>query len=148
MTSSSLARCIAGSALAAILAAAPVKLAAQASSPPQLGGVSASGSYLAARHAAREEVDQFRRDLLEAGRRATSASVIPWIAVAPAGIGHEGRTSRANLRVSRPSASSRSTASETISSRSGAVPVVSQSKTAYAAGAGTSLRLCTGPGRL
>jgi hypothetical protein len=54
VTSSSLARCIAGSALAAILAAAPVKLAAQASSPPQLGSITASGNYLAARHAGQQ----------------------------------------------------------------------------------------------
>jgi tetratricopeptide (TPR) repeat protein len=54
VTSSSLARCIAGSALAAILAAVPVELAAQASSPPQLGSISASGNYLAARHAGQQ----------------------------------------------------------------------------------------------
>jgi tetratricopeptide (TPR) repeat protein len=54
VTSSSLARCIASSALAAILAAAPVKLAAQASSPPQLGSITASGNYLAARHAGQQ----------------------------------------------------------------------------------------------
>jgi tetratricopeptide (TPR) repeat protein len=52
--SSSLARCITGSALAVILAAAPVELAAQASSTPQSGNTSASGSYLAARHAGQQ----------------------------------------------------------------------------------------------
>jgi tetratricopeptide (TPR) repeat protein len=52
--SSSLARCITGSALAVILAAAPVELAAQASSTPQSGSISASGSYLAARHAGQQ----------------------------------------------------------------------------------------------
>jgi tetratricopeptide (TPR) repeat protein len=50
----SLARCITGSALAAILAAAPIELAAQASNPPQPGSSSASGSYLAARHAGQQ----------------------------------------------------------------------------------------------
>ncbi len=49
MSSSSLARWIAGSALAAILVAAPITLAAQ--SPQDLRGLTASGSYLAARHA-------------------------------------------------------------------------------------------------
>jgi tetratricopeptide (TPR) repeat protein len=52
--SSSLARCVTGSALAVIIAAAPVELAAQASSPPQPGSISASGSYLAARHAGQQ----------------------------------------------------------------------------------------------
>jgi tetratricopeptide (TPR) repeat protein len=51
VTSSSLARWIAGSALAGILAAAPITLAAQAPSPHDLRGLTASGSYLAARHA-------------------------------------------------------------------------------------------------
>ena len=51
MPSSSLARWIAGSALAAILAAAPITLAAQAPSPQDLRGLTVSGSYLAARHA-------------------------------------------------------------------------------------------------
>jgi len=49
--SSSLARFVAGSALAGILAAAPITLAAQAPSPRDLRGLTASGSYLAARHA-------------------------------------------------------------------------------------------------
>jgi tetratricopeptide (TPR) repeat protein len=51
VTSSSLARWIAGSALAGILAGAPITLAAQAPSPQQIRGLTASGSYLAARHA-------------------------------------------------------------------------------------------------
>ncbi len=51
MSSSSLARWIAGSALAAIVVAAPITLAAQAPSPQDLRGLTASGSYLAARHA-------------------------------------------------------------------------------------------------
>ena len=53
MTSSSLARWIAGSALAAVLAVAPIELTAQATSPQDLSGVTVSGSYLAARHAGR-----------------------------------------------------------------------------------------------
>jgi tetratricopeptide (TPR) repeat protein len=51
VTSSSLARFIAGSALAVILVAAPITLAAQAPSPGDLRGLTVSGSYLAARHA-------------------------------------------------------------------------------------------------
>jgi tetratricopeptide (TPR) repeat protein len=51
VTSSSLARFIAGSALAVILVAAPITLAAQAPSPRDLRGLTVSGSYLAARHA-------------------------------------------------------------------------------------------------
>jgi tetratricopeptide (TPR) repeat protein len=51
VTSSSLARWIAGSALAAILTAAPIELSAQAPSPHDLSGLTAAGSYLAARHA-------------------------------------------------------------------------------------------------
>jgi tetratricopeptide (TPR) repeat protein len=51
VSSSSLARWIAGSALAAIVVAAPITLAAQAPSPQDLRGLTASGSYLAARHA-------------------------------------------------------------------------------------------------
>jgi tetratricopeptide (TPR) repeat protein len=50
VTSSSFARCIAGTALAAILAASPFELAAQPSEQ-DLIGATASGSYLAARHA-------------------------------------------------------------------------------------------------
>jgi tetratricopeptide (TPR) repeat protein len=53
VTSSSLARFIAGSALAAILAAAPIELSAKPPSPKDLSGLTASGAYLAARHAGR-----------------------------------------------------------------------------------------------
>ena len=53
MTSSSFGRCAAGSALAALLAAAPTPLAAQQTSA-QSGAISASGSYLAARHAGQQ----------------------------------------------------------------------------------------------
>jgi hypothetical protein len=57
--SSSLARCIAGTApvafLASFLAIAPVELAtAQAPTAQELAGLTASGSYLAARHAGRQ----------------------------------------------------------------------------------------------
>ena len=49
MTSLSFGRCIAGSVLAAFLAAGPTHLAAaQPRSATELGGISASGSYLAA----------------------------------------------------------------------------------------------------
>ena len=51
MTSSSLARWIAGSALALILAAAPFELTAKATSSDDTAGFTASGAYLAARHA-------------------------------------------------------------------------------------------------
>ena len=54
MTSSSFGRCAAGSALAAFLAAAPTPLAAQQTSVLQSGAISASGSYLAARHAGQQ----------------------------------------------------------------------------------------------
>ena len=54
MTFSSLGRCIAGSALAAFLAAAPFELAAQPTSALEVAGVTASGSYLAARHAGQQ----------------------------------------------------------------------------------------------
>ena len=55
MTSSSLARCVAGTALAAFLISAPVELAAaQTPTPQELAGLTASGSYLAARHAGRQ----------------------------------------------------------------------------------------------
>ena len=54
MTSSSLGRCIAGSALAAFVAAAPVQLAAQPLSALELANTTASGSYLAARHAGQQ----------------------------------------------------------------------------------------------
>jgi hypothetical protein len=45
-------------------------------------------------------------------------------------MGQDGRMSDPNLTVSLPSGSSSTSASETISSRSGSVPVVSQSNTA------------------
>ncbi len=54
MTSSSIGRCIAGSALAAFVVAAPVKLAAQPLSALELANTTASGSYLAARHAGQQ----------------------------------------------------------------------------------------------
>jgi tetratricopeptide (TPR) repeat protein len=54
VTSSSLGRCIAGSALAAFVAAAPVKLVAQPLSTLELANATASGSYLAARHAGQQ----------------------------------------------------------------------------------------------
>ncbi|HEX9072713.1 MAG TPA: hypothetical protein VF852_12265, partial [Pseudolabrys sp.] len=54
MTSSSFGRCIAGSALAAFLAAAPFQLAAQPMNALESGGLTASGSYLAARHAGQQ----------------------------------------------------------------------------------------------
>ncbi len=54
MTSLSLARCVAGSALAALITAAPITLAAQAPSAQDLVGITASGSYLAARHAGQQ----------------------------------------------------------------------------------------------
>lgn len=55
MVSSNLARLIAGSALAALLVVAPTTLSAQTSASTQddLDGLTASGSYLAARHAGR-----------------------------------------------------------------------------------------------
>ena len=54
MTSSSLARCIAGGALAAVLAAIPANLAAQATSSVLPSSSTASGNYLAARHAGQQ----------------------------------------------------------------------------------------------
>ena len=51
MTISSFARFFAGSALAAAIMAAPVTLAAQSPAPEDLNGLTAAGSYLAARHA-------------------------------------------------------------------------------------------------
>jgi tetratricopeptide (TPR) repeat protein len=50
----SFARCIAGTALAALLAGVPIELAAQAPTAQDLSGLTASGSYLAARHAGRQ----------------------------------------------------------------------------------------------
>jgi tetratricopeptide (TPR) repeat protein len=52
--SSSLARCVIGTALTAFLVAAPIELAAQAPAAPDLSGLTASGSYLAARHAGQD----------------------------------------------------------------------------------------------
>jgi tetratricopeptide (TPR) repeat protein len=54
VTLSSFGRCIAGSALAAFLAAAATPLAAQQTSALQSSAISASGSYLAARHAGQQ----------------------------------------------------------------------------------------------
>ena len=54
MTVSSFKRCTVGSALAAFLAAAPIQLAAQPTSALQSPNTSASGSYLAARHAGQQ----------------------------------------------------------------------------------------------
>jgi len=54
VTFSSFARCAFGTALAAFLVAAPIELSAQAPSVADLAGVTASGSYLAARHAGQE----------------------------------------------------------------------------------------------
>ena len=54
MISSSFARCVIGTALAAFLVAAPIELAAQAPAAPDLSGMTGSGSYLAARHAGQE----------------------------------------------------------------------------------------------
>ena len=51
VTSSSLARCIAGTALAIVLAAAPIEISAQPNPAGEMSGLTASGSYLAARHA-------------------------------------------------------------------------------------------------
>ena len=53
MTFSSLARFTAGSVLAAILAVAPIELSAKPPSPQDMSGLTASGAYLAARHAGR-----------------------------------------------------------------------------------------------
>jgi tetratricopeptide (TPR) repeat protein len=54
VTFSSLARCIAGTALAAFFASAPIELAAQAPTAQELAGITTSGSYLAARHAGQQ----------------------------------------------------------------------------------------------
>ena len=54
MTVSSFKRCTVGSALAAFLAAAPIQLDAQPTSALQSPNTSASGSYLAARHAGQQ----------------------------------------------------------------------------------------------
>jgi len=52
--SSSLARCIAGTALAVFAVSLPFETSAQALTAQELSGLSASGSYLAARHAGRQ----------------------------------------------------------------------------------------------
>jgi tetratricopeptide (TPR) repeat protein len=54
VTSSSFARCVVGTALAAFVVALPVELSAQAPSAQDLAGMTATGSYLAARHAGHE----------------------------------------------------------------------------------------------
>jgi tetratricopeptide (TPR) repeat protein len=54
VTSLRLARCTAGTALAVLLTAAPITLAAQAPTAQDLAGMTASGSYLAARHAGQQ----------------------------------------------------------------------------------------------
>ena len=54
MTSLTFARCISGAALAAFVIAAPINLAAQAPAAQEPVGLTASGSYLAARHAGQE----------------------------------------------------------------------------------------------
>jgi len=51
VNSSSIARCILGTALAAFLVTSPVALSAQAPTEQDLAGMTATGSYLAARHA-------------------------------------------------------------------------------------------------
>jgi len=54
VTSSRFARCLIGTALTAFLAALPIELAAQAPAAPEISGMTASGSYLAARHAGQD----------------------------------------------------------------------------------------------
>src|SRR3974377_1218479 len=54
LISSSLARCAIGTALAVFLVAAPIELSAQAPAAQDLAGITASGSYLAARHAGQQ----------------------------------------------------------------------------------------------
>ena len=54
MTSSTLTRCMVGTALVAFLVALPVELSAQAPSTQDLAGLTATGSYLAARHAGQQ----------------------------------------------------------------------------------------------
>jgi tetratricopeptide (TPR) repeat protein len=54
VNSSSFARCVVGTALATFLAAAPIELAAQPPTAQDLVGLTASGSYLAARHAGQQ----------------------------------------------------------------------------------------------
>jgi len=54
VNSSSFVRCLTGAALAVLLTAAPISLAAQAPTAQDLLGITASGSYLAARHAGQQ----------------------------------------------------------------------------------------------
>jgi tetratricopeptide (TPR) repeat protein len=54
VTSSSLARCVLGTALVVFLVAAPIELSAQVPTTLDLSGMTASGSYLAARHAGQQ----------------------------------------------------------------------------------------------
>ena len=54
MTSSSLTRCMIGAALAAFLLALPIELSAQVPTAQELAGMTATGSYLAARHAGQQ----------------------------------------------------------------------------------------------
>jgi tetratricopeptide (TPR) repeat protein len=54
VTSSSLIRCLTGTALAAVLVVLPIKLSAQAPTAQQLANMTAAGSYLAARFASQQ----------------------------------------------------------------------------------------------
>ena len=54
MTPSKVKRCLVGTALAAFIAGLPIEISAQAPSAQELAGMSATGSYLAARHAGQE----------------------------------------------------------------------------------------------
>jgi hypothetical protein len=94
-----------------------------------------------------EEPDQLAATSRRRAPSATDASSIPCTAVASDGIGPAGRTRLAKRSSSTPSASSRTTASETISSDSTSVPVVSRSTTAYPRGTATSYRRRTDPGK-
>ncbi len=51
LTPSSFKRCLVGTALAAFLAGLPIEISAQGPNPQDLAGITATGSYLAARHA-------------------------------------------------------------------------------------------------
>jgi tetratricopeptide (TPR) repeat protein len=67
--SSSLARCIAGTTLAVLLAAAPIEISAQPNPTGDVSGLTAAGSYLAARHASQMRdaaaAAEFYRDALK-----------------------------------------------------------------------------------
>ena len=54
MTSSSLSRCMSGAALAVFFVALPIELSAQVPTAQELAGMTATGSYLAARHAGQQ----------------------------------------------------------------------------------------------